>query len=75
MKKFIAAIALTSLFATSAIAAEGALPSGKPAGMKEAQGLLNNTPLLVLGGIAVIVGVVLATQDNSTVATTPATGT
>ena len=70
MKKFIAATALISLFATSAIAAEGALPAGKPAGAKEAQDLLNNTPLLVLGGIAIIVGAVLATQDsNSAVAT------
>ena len=76
MKKFVAAVAVTALFATSALAAEGALPAGKPAGAKEAQGILNNTPLLVLGGIAVIVAVVLATNSNSTVATTPAaTGT
>ncbi len=72
MKKFIAATALISIVATSAIAAEGALPSGKPAGTKEAQGLLNNTPLLVLGGIGLIVGLVLATQD-STASTAPVT--
>lgn len=75
MKTFIAAAALVSLVATSAFAADGALPAGKPAGAKEAQGLLNNTPLLVLGGIGAIVAVVLATNDNSSTATVPSTGT
>lgn len=72
MKTFIAATALISLFATSAIAAEDMLPAGKPAGVAQAQGILNNTPLLVLGGIGAIVAVVLATNDNSS---TPSTGT
>ena len=71
MKKFIAAAAILSLAATSAIAADtAALAPGKPAGTQEAQGILNNTPLLVLGGIGILVGVVLATQDSkSSVAT------
>jgi hypothetical protein len=58
MQKLIAAIAVASVLATSALAQDSApLPAGRPSGVAKAQGILDNTPLLVVGGIVVLVGV------------------
>jgi hypothetical protein len=78
MKTLIATIGAASFLATAAFAADVApLPSGKPAGVTKAQGLLDNTPLLVGLGVVAIVAVVVATDnDDSTVVTgTTATST
>jgi len=69
MHKLIAGVAC--LFATGALAdANAPLPPAKPAGVAKAQQLIDNTPLLVVGGIAVIVAVTLATNGSSSSATT-----
>ena len=71
MQKLIAAIGVTCLIATGALAEVNApLPPAKPAGVAKAQTLLDNTPLLALGGIAVIVAVTLATNGSTSAATT-----
>jgi hypothetical protein len=77
MQKLIAAIAVTSIFATSALAQSDApLPAGRPSGVTKAQSILDDTPLWVVGGIVVLVAVVLATNSStSTAATTPASTT
>jgi hypothetical protein len=78
MHKSIAAAAMASLLATSAVAETAApLPAGKPSGVVKAQAFLDNAPLLVVGGIAVLIAVVLATNSSSSTApaTTPASTT
>jgi hypothetical protein len=78
MQKLIAAIAVASVLATSALAQDSApLPAGRPSGVAKAQGILDNTPLLVVGGIVVLVAVVLATNSSTSTAaaTTPASTT
>jgi hypothetical protein len=72
MKKLIAALGAASLIAaTAAFAADTApLPSGKPAGVTKAQDITDNTPLLVGLGVAAIVGVVIATDDDDSAVTT-----
>jgi len=69
MQKLIAAIAVTSTLATSALAQSNTpLPAGRPSGVSTAQDILDNTPLLVVGGIIVLVAVVLATNSSSSTA-------
>ena len=68
MGKLIAAALSFSLLASSALAAsQGALPPGKPAGVKPAQEGVNSTALLVIGGIVVvgtIIGITQASDGN-----------
>jgi hypothetical protein len=77
MKKLIAALGVVSLLtATAAFAADTApLPSGKPSGVHKAQDIMDNTPLLVGLGVAAIVGVVIATNDDDNTSTSTATAT
>jgi hypothetical protein len=73
MQKLIAAIAVTSLLATGALAdASAPLPAGQPAGVAKAQNTLDNTTWIVVGGIVVLVAVVLATNSSSSTVPAPA---
>ncbi len=68
MRNLIAAALSFTLIASSAFAAgkAGGLAPGKPAGVKEAQGV-NSTALLVIGGIVVIgtiIGITSASDGN-----------
>ena len=71
MRTFVAATLAATLIATSALAAVSVspLPSGKPAGVKKAQGE-DNTVWWVVGLGAVAAGVGLVASGNSTVVTT-----
>lgn len=63
MGKLIAAALSLSLLASSALAGEGALAPGKPAGVKAAQGV-DTTALLVIGGIVVVGAIIGITQAS-----------
>jgi hypothetical protein len=63
MGKLIAAALSLSLLASSALASEGALAPGKPAGVKAAQGV-DTTALLVIGGIVVVGAIIGITQAS-----------
>jgi hypothetical protein len=73
MRLFIAATLAASLFTTDLLAAEASapLPTGKPAGLKQAQ-LDSNTTILVAGGL-VLAGVLAAvlSSNPSNITTTP----
>jgi hypothetical protein len=77
----VAAAAVAALMASQALAAEGSLAPGKPAGVREA--LRHSPSLLLIGGAAVVavVGVVIATQSSdyqpcgAACAATPSTST
>jgi hypothetical protein len=76
------AVAASMLFSTTAAIAadtasnQGALAPGKPAGVKQAQMLDDDTALWLLGGAVVIGGIVLVatgTGNGSTTSTTTST--
>ncbi len=74
MRLFIAVAVAGSLIATNLLAAEtGALPAGKPAGVRNAQGA-DNTVWWLAGGLA-LTGVIVAAAagGSSTAATVPPT--
>lgn len=66
MRNLVAAALSFSLIASSALAAgdAGSLARGKPAGVKQAQGV-DTTTLLVIGGIVVVGAIIGITQASS----------
>jgi hypothetical protein len=65
MRNLIAAALSLGLMASSALAAsEGALAPGKPAGVKQAQGV-DTTALLVIGGIVAVGAIIGITQASN----------
>jgi hypothetical protein len=74
MRIFVAATLAASLFATNVFAGDLPLPAGKPAGLTNAQQYDDHTILYLIGGAAVIAGIViLASNSGSNGALTPGT--
>lgn len=65
MRNLVAAVLSFSLMASSALAAGevGTLTPGKPAGVKQAQGV-DTTALLVIGGIVIVGAIIGITQAS-----------
>ena len=64
MRMFISAVLATTLIASSALADDGALAPGKPAGVKQAQ-MTQNELWIALGLTAVAAGVVVAATSQT----------
>ncbi|HKD46227.1 MAG TPA: hypothetical protein VKB67_00910 [Rhizomicrobium sp.] len=64
MRVFIAGVLATTLIASSALADDGALAPGKPAGVKQAQ-MTENEMWIALGAAAVAGGIVIAATSQS----------
>lgn len=63
-KNVVAAIAAAAMISSSALAADGALAPGKPAGVQQAQ-IGSGTLLLGLVGAAVLVGIAIVVSNQS----------
>ena len=72
MRMFVAGLLAASLIAPNVFAAEAPLPAGKAAGVKTAQDD-NDTLLYVLGGAAVVAGIVILATGDSDSKVTPGT--
>jgi hypothetical protein len=64
MRVFISAVLATSLIASSALADDGALAPGKPAGVKQAQ-MTGTEWMIALGVAAVAGGIAIAATSQS----------
>ena len=64
MRMFVSAVLATTLIASSALASDGALTPGKPAGVKQAQ-MTQNELWIALGLTAVAAGVVIGATSQS----------
>jgi hypothetical protein len=64
MRMFISAVLATTLIASSALADDGALAPGKPAGVKQAQ-MAQSELWIALGLTAVAAGIVVAATSQS----------
>jgi hypothetical protein len=64
MRVLISAVLATALVASSALADDGALAPGKPAGVKQAQ-MTQNELWIALGVTAVAAGIVIAATSQS----------
>ena len=66
-KSVVAAVTVATLVGTSAFAADGALTSGKPAGVRPAQAMNigNGTLWIGLGAAAIITGVAIVVSNQS----------
>jgi len=64
-KSVVAAVTVATMVASSAFAADGALVTGKPAGVKSAQEIGKGTLLIGLGAAAVIAGVAIVVSNQS----------
>ena len=64
-KSVVAAVTVATMVASSAFAADGALTTGKPAGVKSAQGIGTGTLLIGIGAAAVITGVAIVVSNQS----------
>jgi hypothetical protein len=74
MRAFLSAVLVSALFATGALAADGALAPGKPAGVKQAQEQ-DNTLLYVAGIGLVAAGIAIAASSSNHHNTTTTTST
>jgi hypothetical protein len=64
MRALISAVLATTLLASSALADDGALAPGKPAGVKQAQ-MTQNELWIALGVTAIAAGIVIAATSQS----------
>jgi hypothetical protein len=64
MRVLISAVLATTLIASSALADDGALAPGKPAGVKQAQ-MTGNEWMIALGVAAVAGGIIIAATSQS----------
>jgi len=64
-KSVVAAVTVATMVASSAFAADGALVTGKPAGVRSAQEIGKGTLLIGLGAAAVIAGVAIVVSNQS----------
>ena len=64
MRVFISAVLATTLIASSALANDGALAPGKPAGVKQAQ-MTQNELWIALGLTAVAAGIVIGATSQT----------
>jgi hypothetical protein len=73
LKSAVAAITVTTMVATSALAAETApLAPGKPAGVHQADlGLSKGTLIIGLGAVAVITAIAIVVSNNNGGSSTP----
>jgi hypothetical protein len=74
MRAFLSAVLVSALFATGALATDGALAPGKPAGVKQAQEQ-DNTLLYVAGIGLVAAGIAIAASSSNHHNTTTTTST
>ena len=72
MRALISVVLATTLLASSALADDGALAPGKPAGVKQAQ-MTQNELWIALGVTAVAAGIVIAATSQSHAKAAPAT--
>jgi hypothetical protein len=81
MRTFVASVLSITMLASGALAADnaGPLASGKPAGVKQAQGISQTALIVITGIVAAGVAIGLSTSSNGTpggqvtLTTTPAT--
>ena len=64
MRVFISAVLATALIASSALANDGALAPGKPAGVKQAQ-MSQNELWIALGVTAIAAGIVIGATSQT----------
>jgi hypothetical protein len=64
MRLLVSTVLATALFASSALADDGALAPGKPAGVKDAQ-MTNHTLVIGLGVALVAAGIAIAASSSN----------
>jgi hypothetical protein len=64
MRLLVSTILATVLFASNALAGDGALAPGKPAGVKDAQ-MMDNTLVIGLGVALVAAGIAIAASSGN----------
>ena len=74
MRVFLSAVLATTLIASSALAEDGALAPGKPAGVKQAQ--MTGTEIFIALGLAAVAGgIAIAATSHHSPAAAAASGT